>query len=194
VRSCIAKIVFSPGNVRSATRAGGVSPPWERKRRCKSQPLFCNHLRACARSGWCEPAVVSRNALAAATSQLSHRGEGSVVCARTPLQPWFPTSGGLTPVAGRKRPQLQLRYSYPRRAHARRSCDSAVVVRQTSVGVHCKRGPLPNHGGLTPAALDSAVVGRRTTCCRPDDRTIRRKARRRSPYLPSALDLCPVFV
>jgi hypothetical protein len=27
-----------------------------------------------------------------------------------PLQPWFPTSGGLTRVAGRKRPQLQLRY------------------------------------------------------------------------------------
>jgi hypothetical protein len=38
-----------------------------------------------------------------------------------PLQPWFPTSAGLTPVAGRKRPQLQLRYSHPRRAHARRS-------------------------------------------------------------------------
>jgi hypothetical protein len=30
--------------------------------------------------------------------------------------------------------------------------DSAVVLHQTSVGVHCKRGPLPNHGGLTPAA------------------------------------------
>jgi hypothetical protein len=39
-----------------------------------------------------------------------------------PLQPWFPTSGGLTPVAGRKRPQLQLRYSHPRRADPRRSC------------------------------------------------------------------------
>jgi hypothetical protein len=26
------------------------------------------------------------------------------------LQTWFPTGGGLTPVAGRKRPQLQLRY------------------------------------------------------------------------------------
>jgi hypothetical protein len=30
VRSCIAKIVFSPTNVRTATRAGGVSPPWVR--------------------------------------------------------------------------------------------------------------------------------------------------------------------
>jgi hypothetical protein len=28
VRSCIAKIVFSPANVRTATGAGGVSPPW----------------------------------------------------------------------------------------------------------------------------------------------------------------------
>ena len=37
------------------------------------------------------------------------------------LQPWFPTSGGLTLVPGRKRPQLQLRYAHARRAHARRS-------------------------------------------------------------------------
>jgi hypothetical protein len=29
VRSCIAKIVFSPANVRTAPRAGGVSPPWD---------------------------------------------------------------------------------------------------------------------------------------------------------------------
>jgi hypothetical protein len=29
LRSCIAKIVFSPANVRTATRAGGVSPPWD---------------------------------------------------------------------------------------------------------------------------------------------------------------------
>jgi hypothetical protein len=28
VRSCIAKIVFSPANGRTAPRAGGVSPPW----------------------------------------------------------------------------------------------------------------------------------------------------------------------
>jgi folate-dependent phosphoribosylglycinamide formyltransferase PurN len=29
LRSCIAQIVFSPANVRTATRAGGVSPPWD---------------------------------------------------------------------------------------------------------------------------------------------------------------------
>jgi hypothetical protein len=29
VRSCIEKIVFSPANVRTAPRAGGVSPPWD---------------------------------------------------------------------------------------------------------------------------------------------------------------------
>jgi hypothetical protein len=47
-----------------------------------------------------------------------------------PLQPWFPTSGGLTRVAGRKRPQLQLRYSHPRRAGVRRSCECAFLHRK----------------------------------------------------------------
>jgi hypothetical protein len=47
VRLCIAKIVFSPTDVRYATGAGGVSPPWETKRRCKSQPRISDDMRAC---------------------------------------------------------------------------------------------------------------------------------------------------
>jgi hypothetical protein len=47
-----------------------------------------------------------------------------------PLQPWFPTGRQLTPVAGRTRPQLQLRYSHPRRAGVRRSCEPAFVHRK----------------------------------------------------------------
>jgi hypothetical protein len=45
VRSCIAKIVFSPANVRTAPTAGGVSPPWETKHRCKSQSHICDEMR-----------------------------------------------------------------------------------------------------------------------------------------------------
>jgi len=41
----------------------------------------------------------------------------------------FRYHGGPTPVAGRKRPQLQLRYSHPRRADARRSWERAFVHR-----------------------------------------------------------------
>jgi hypothetical protein len=82
VRSCIAKIVFSPTNVRNCnTRAGGVSPPWD---------------------------------------VLGMRTRNAEI-QRVAVATWFPTSGRLTPVSERKRPQLQLRYSHPRRAHARRS-------------------------------------------------------------------------
>jgi hypothetical protein len=51
------------------------------------------------RSGWRKPAVVSRNALAAATPQLSRRGDGPVVYPLTPLQLSYQTHGGLTPAA-----------------------------------------------------------------------------------------------
>jgi hypothetical protein len=109
VRSCIAKIVFSPTNVRTAPRAGGVSPPWSAFRTRVRTPKFT----------------------------------------ALPLQPWFPTSAQLTRVAGRKRPQLQLRYSHPRRADARRSCECAFVHRKNrhfSPTVHRE----PRAGGVSP--------------------------------------------
>jgi hypothetical protein len=66
-----------------------------------------------------------------------------------PLQPWFPTSGRLTPVSERKRPQLQLRYSYPRRADARRSWECAFVHR-TNRFFADKCSPCTKSGGRKP--------------------------------------------
>jgi hypothetical protein len=145
-RSCIAKIVFSPTNVRIATRAGGVSPPWETKRRCKSQPLFCNDLRACNQERLAQASRGFGNTLAAASSHLSRRGDPPAVCTRTPLQLHYHTHGGLTPVSGRKRPQLQLRYSHPRRADPCRSCECALAhrknrfFRRQTFALHQERG------------------------------------------------------
>jgi hypothetical protein len=110
VRFCIAKIVFSPANVRSAPRAGGVSPPWFRKRACK--------------------------------------------CVSSTLRTTFPQAhpGGLTPAA------LGCVFA---------SRWTMFDSRGTAVG-------LPNHGGLTPAALanvrlciaNGALCGERMSCTR----------------------------
>jgi hypothetical protein len=88
-----------------------------------------------------------------------------------PLRTWFPTSGradagspdervrncncvththgGLTPVAERTRPQLQLRYSHPRRADARRSCARAFVHRKNRFSPANVR-TAPRAGGVSP--------------------------------------------
>jgi hypothetical protein len=157
---------FADKRSHSNVRAGGVSPRGAHSARefdtpkftaLPLQTRFANPRRAHARRS-CEPAFVHRKNrfFADRRSHCTKSGgrKPPVGCiryanskrgnpARLPLQTWFPTSGGLTPVAERTRPQLQLRYSHPRRVDARRSCDSA-------------------------------VIGRRTTCCQPDDRTIRR--------------------
>jgi hypothetical protein len=83
-----------------------------------------------------------------------------------PLQTWFPTSAGLTPVAGRKRPQLQLRYSHPRRAHARRSCECAFLHRKNRFFAdkrsHCNKsgGRKPPVGNKTPLQIATAYLRR----------------------------------
>jgi hypothetical protein len=82
------------------------------------------------RSGWRKPAVVFGNKLAVARSQLSRRGERSMVCARTPLQLRYHTHGGLTPAAP--------------------GCPSGSC--RTMLGFCVTAFVLSTHGGLTPAA------------------------------------------
>jgi hypothetical protein len=66
------------------------------------------------------------------------------------LQPWFPTSDGLTLVPGRKRPQLQLRYAHPRRADARRSCECAFVHRKNRFFAGKRSHCNVRAGGVSP--------------------------------------------
>jgi hypothetical protein len=96
----------------------------------------CNRFSAttcvrATRSGWRKPAVVSGNALAAASSHLSRRGHPRAVCTRTPLQLRYQTHGGLTPAA---------------LVPASRGHRTVPGFRGTALGSR-------NHGGLTPAAL-----------------------------------------
>jgi hypothetical protein len=115
----------------------------------RNRAYTTSRLRA-TRSGWRKPAVVSRNALAVATSQLSRRGDPEAVCTRTPLQLHYHTHGGLTPVAGRKRPQSQLRYSHPRRTDARRSCECAFVHRKNRFFAGRHSQPHTRAGSVSP--------------------------------------------
>jgi hypothetical protein len=173
LRSCIAKIVIlSADGRRSRNKSGGRKPPVGNKTPLQIATAYlrryapavavlsgawpgvanCNRFSAttcvrATRSGWRKPAVVSRNALAAATSQLSRRGDPPAVCTRTPLQLRY--HGGLTPVAERKRPQSQLRYSHPRRADARRSWERAFVHRKNRFSPTNTRAA-PRAGGVSP--------------------------------------------
>jgi hypothetical protein len=101
---CIAKIVLSPADVRAATKSGGRKPP--------VAPInavaTAIHARAPTHTVGDLPtndAPVRRYAFAR-PRRVDARG------------------------AGRKRSQLQLRYSHPRRADARRSCERAFVHRE----------------------------------------------------------------
>jgi hypothetical protein len=112
------------------------------------------------------------NTLAAASSHLSRRGDPPAVCTRTPLQLHYHTHGGLTPVSGRKRPQLQLRYSHPRRAHARRSWERAFVHRKNRFFAGkrslCNKsgGRKPPVGNKTPMQIATVHI-RRAACVQP---------------------------
>jgi hypothetical protein len=107
----------------------------------RTNRFFPDKRSHCTKSGGRKPPVGYKTPLQIATAflQQSARGQPGAtgvsppwdvsVCEletrksnALPLQTWFPTSGRLTPVSERKRPQLQLRYSYPRRADTRRSC------------------------------------------------------------------------
>jgi hypothetical protein len=61
-----------------------------------------------------------------------------------------------TRVAGRKRPQLQLRYSHPRRADARRSCKPAFLHRKNRFFAD-KRRTATRAGGVSPPWFASAT-------------------------------------
>jgi hypothetical protein len=100
VRLCIAKIVFSPTDVRYATRAGGVSPPWVRYRDCTnacehtdgSLPRLCGSVPACTffnPHGGLMPA-----ALVSARDECPRTSAVSVLQLRLPN-----AHGGLTPAA-----------------------------------------------------------------------------------------------
>jgi hypothetical protein len=61
------------------------------------------------------------------------------------LQTWFPTSGRLASVAGRKRPQLQLRYQThggltPAALVNLRSCIEKIVFPRQTFALHQERG------------------------------------------------------
>jgi len=78
--------------------------------------LFFSRPAPCNKSGWREPAVVGER---------TRPGKDARHCKCVS----FPRRADVRS-AGRKRSQLQLRYSRPRRANARRSCERAFV--------HCK--------------------------------------------------------
>jgi hypothetical protein len=128
-----------PRHTPSATHSTqACRPPLQRM--CVSasrMALYAANTRRATRSGWRKPAVVSRNAFAAATSQLSRRGDQSVVCARTPLQP---------------------RYSHPRRAHARRSCEPAFVHRKNRFFTGKRSHPHTRAGGVSPPWFATATA------------------------------------
>jgi hypothetical protein len=115
VRFCIAKIVIiSADGRRSRNKSGGRKPPVERDPDASSRPRNSPHCR-CRRG---LQSTVGRH-LPLLIRQSSFAVYCSLYAASAALHR---THGGLTPAAGRKRPQLQLRYSHPQRAHARRSC------------------------------------------------------------------------
>jgi hypothetical protein len=102
VRFCIAKIVFSPANVRSAPRAGGVSQPWCGKRMCGAKR---NH--SAKNDHRCKRESEPRRADA-------HR---SWLCVRQP-----PDNVRFS--------RHNVRFTEPRRADARRSYERAFVHRK----------------------------------------------------------------
>jgi hypothetical protein len=56
------------------------------------------------------------------------------------LQTRFPTSGRLASVAGRKRPQLQLRYQTHGGLTPAAACIAKIVVRRQTFALHQERG------------------------------------------------------
>jgi len=110
LRTCVRasqKSFFAGKRSLCNTRAGGVSPPVEAKRRCKSQPRISDDMRAFTKSGGRKPPVFSLDANATAIGTRTLGGlpnNRACVCATS-----FP---------------------HPRRADARRSCERAFVHRK----------------------------------------------------------------
>jgi hypothetical protein len=144
---------------------GGVSPPCETKRRCKSQPPFSDDMRAFTKSGGRKPPVVRYHYC---TGVREHT-DGSLprLCGSAFASALPNPHGGLTFTAlddddrrsRRNRFSLQVRYRYPRRADARRSCLNARTRagEMATFAMH-KRMYNQERGALAPRGFAAATA------------------------------------
>jgi hypothetical protein len=140
---------FAEGRSHCSTRAGGVSPPWGLLTRMQ-QPL-AHTLSAVRRTGalvsaqTCLPHPLRADARRSLRSSVADRGLIFTAQGRFHTPRWADARR-----AGRKRSQLQLRYSHPRRADARRSCGRAFLHRKNRFFAEGRSHCSTRAGGVSP--------------------------------------------